>query len=76
MVAKACARAVRQKLFALGLWASSRPEMILSNGRWSMFGQRKHDIVNDGGTTNSVAQKHLDQQSVLLTWNGPWGAFP
>jgi hypothetical protein len=22
-----------------------------------------------------VAQKYLDQQSVLLTWNGPWGEF-
>ena len=23
----------------------------------------------------SVARKYLDQQSVLLTWNGPWGEF-
>ena len=39
----------------------------------SVFGAKKSDTVNDDGTANSVAQKHIDQQSVLLTWNGPWG---
>ena len=37
------------------------------------FGQRRHGTVNHDGTTNSVAQQYLDQQSVLLSGSGPLG---
>ena len=74
MVSKACARG---KVEAVRAWATGEQSSCSDVKQWALeyFGQRKHDTVNDDGTTNSVAQKYLDQQSVLLTWNGPWGEF-
>ena len=67
----------RGKVEAVRAWAIGEQSSCNDVKQWGLeyFGQRKHDIVNDDGTTNSVAQKYLDQQSVLLTWNGPWGEF-
>ena len=67
----------RGKVEAVRAWAIGEQSSCSDVKQLALeyFGQRKLDIVNDDGTTNSVAQKHLDQQSVLLTWNGPWGEF-
>ena len=66
----------RGKLEAAQAWASGEQSSHTDVKKWALdyFGQRNH-TVSDDGTTKSVAQKHLDQQSVLLTWNGPWGEF-
>ena len=66
----------RGKVEAVRAWAIGEQSSRSDGKIWALeyFGQRKHDTHNDdGGTTNSVAQQYLDQQSVLLTWNGPWG---
>ena len=67
----------RGKVEAVRAWALGEQSSCSDVKQWALefFGQRRHDTVNDDGTTNSVAQKYLDQQSVLLTWNGPWGEF-
>ena len=74
MVSKACARC---NVEAVRAWAIGEQSSCNDAKQWALeyFGQRKHGIVNDDGTTNSAAHKYLDQQSVLLTWNGHWGEF-
>ena len=65
---------VRGKVEGVRAWATGEQSSCSEVKQWALeyFGQRQHDIVNDDGTTNSVAQEYLDQQSDLLTWNGPW----
>ncbi len=63
------------KVETVRAWASAEQLSCSDVKKWALgyFGQRTSTTENDGGTTNIVTQKYIDQQSVLLTWNGPWG---
>jgi len=59
----------RGKVEAVRAWALGEQSSCsgVKQRALEYFGQRRHDTVNDDGTTNSVAQKYLDQQSVVLS---------
>ena len=63
MASKACARG---KVEVVRAWALGEQSSCNDVKQWALenFGQRRHDTVNDDGTTNSVAQRYLDQPSV------------
>ncbi|MFM7985388.1 MAG: hypothetical protein ACKPKO_39350, partial [Candidatus Fonsibacter sp.] len=67
----------RAKLDAVVSWASAEKSSCsdMNAGPLYYFGQRRRGTYNYDGNAIIANTKYIDQQSVLLAWNGPWANF-